>query len=72
MPHLPLEIVGCPECTAAAEVVDRLVVKSAEGPAEYTVVMCVRGHGFSTIVERPASPTHRRQETIHDASAPRE
>jgi hypothetical protein len=36
MPKFTLEIVNCPECTAPAEVADRFVLESTDGPIKRT------------------------------------
>ena len=41
---MPPEIVSCPECGHAAEVVDRDFLSSAEGPVEHVRVRCVQRH----------------------------
>ena len=54
--HLPtLEIVGCPECAAPAEVVNRFVLESTDGPIEHAIVTCTERHRFTVLVERMAS-----------------
>jgi hypothetical protein len=50
------EIVECPECAAPAEVVDRFVLESTNGPIEHAIVLCVLRHRFIAIVERLVSP----------------
>jgi hypothetical protein len=50
-----LEIVECPECAAPAEVVDRFMLDSADGPIEHAVVLCVLAHRFTVLVERLGS-----------------
>lgn len=68
MPHRPLEIVGCPECTAAAEVVGRYALRSTDGPVEHTVAVCVRGHRFTLQEERPVSPGHGGPQNVEGAA----
>ena len=46
-----LEIVGCPECSAPAEVVQRFVLESTDGPLEHTVVLCAMKHRLTVVVE---------------------
>jgi hypothetical protein len=50
-----------PECAAPAEVVDRFVLESTDGPIEHAIVLCVLRHRFTVLVEglvnpRPPSP----------------
>lgn len=52
-----LEIVGCPECAAPAEVADRFVLESTDGPIEHAFVTCTERHRFTVLVERMASRT---------------
>jgi hypothetical protein len=56
MPKFDLEIVECPECAAPAEVVDRFVLESTDGPIEHAIVLCVLRHRFTVLVERLVSP----------------
>jgi hypothetical protein len=56
MPKFTLEIVECPECTAPAEIVDRFVLDSTDGPIEHAIVLCVLRHRFTVLVERLVSP----------------
>jgi hypothetical protein len=42
-------IVSCPQagCGAAAEIADRWVRLSTDGPVEQVKIWCVNGHGFT-------------------------
>lgn len=59
------EFVGCPACGAPAEIIDRYVLESTDGPIEHTTVRCAQHlrHRFTVLVERldsarpPATPT---------------
>ncbi len=42
-----LDLVGCPECGAPAEVTRRDIVGSTDGPIELVFVQCVDRHWFS-------------------------
>lgn len=42
-----LDLVGCPECGAPAEVVDHFVLHSTNGPVEHVKVQCVSRHWFT-------------------------
>jgi len=46
------EIIACPEpsCLAPAEVVDRFVLASTDGPVEHVKTWCLAGHGFTAQV----------------------
>ena len=41
-----LDLVVCPECAAPAEVVDRYVLPSTDGPVEHVKVACLARHWF--------------------------
>jgi hypothetical protein len=43
-----MEDTGCPErgCTMPAEILDRAVLASTDGPIEHVRVLCLAGHGF--------------------------
>ena len=49
-----LVIVPCPECGASAEIVDRFILESTEGPVEHAVVMCIDRHRLTMLVESMA------------------
>lgn len=55
IPSTTLDLVGCPQCGAPAEVVDRFVLQSTDGPLEYAKVGCVLRHWFTVAVESLAS-----------------
>ena len=70
MSRFTLEIVECPECAATAEVVDRFVLESTDGPVEHAIVRCVLKHRFTVLVERLASSPSARPGTVDDATPP--
>ena len=41
-----METTRCPECGQPAEVVDRAVLESTDGPVEHAHVRCVQRHRF--------------------------
>ena len=41
-----MDLTTCPECAAPAEVLDRFVLESTDGPVDHARVRCVRGHWF--------------------------
>ena len=41
-----MDVTTCPECGAPAEVTDRDVLESTDGPVEHVRVVCVRRHWF--------------------------
>ena len=47
-----LDLVGCPACAAPAEVVDRYVLESTDGPIEHATVMCAARHRLPVQAER--------------------
>jgi hypothetical protein len=46
-----LDLVGCPECKAPAEVVDRFVLPSTDGPVEHVKVHCINRHWHTGAAE---------------------
>jgi hypothetical protein len=57
-----LDLVGCPACAAPAEVVDRYVLESTDGPIEHATVMCAARHRFTVLVERLDTPRRAEEE----------
>ncbi len=58
--HEDLTLVGCPECGAPAEVVDRAALESTDGPGdlvlvELVTVRCALRHSFRMLAERISS-----------------
>jgi hypothetical protein len=51
-----IDLVGCPACTAPAEIVDRYVLESTDGPIEHATIVCAGRHRFTVLVERIAIP----------------
>lgn len=49
----PMDTTGCPEpgCGLPAEILDRAVLESTDGPIEHARIACVGGHGFLMPVE---------------------
>ena len=41
-----LDLVGCPECPAPAEVVDRFALSGTDGPLEHVKIQCLARHWF--------------------------
>jgi hypothetical protein len=41
-----LTIVSCPQCGHPAEIIDRFVLESTDGPAEHVRVLCLARHHF--------------------------
>jgi uncharacterized protein YbaR (Trm112 family) len=51
-----LDLVACPACAAPAEVVERYVLDSTDGPIEHATVRCSERHRFTVLVERLVTP----------------
>ena len=64
-----MDMTSCPECGEAAEVVDRHVLESTDGPIEHVRVCCVQRHHFFMPVSglRSAEPVavRRRSRSRH-------
>ncbi len=54
-----METSRCPECGRPAEVVDRFVLDSTDGPVEHAHVRCVDRHHFRLPVEYLAREPRR-------------
>jgi fatty-acyl-CoA synthase len=57
-----LDMVGCPACAAPAEVIERYVLESTDGPIEHATVLCTDRHRFTVLVERLRTPRPTREE----------
>lgn len=50
----------CPECSEIAEIRDRFVLPSTDGPVEHVQLLCIRRHSFvlpNANLERAAAPS---------------
>lgn len=47
-----LTLISCPECGVPAEVIDRFVLPSTDGPVVHLVVGCTAGHHFRMAADR--------------------
>jgi hypothetical protein len=54
-----LQLVGCPDCLAPAEITDRFVLASTSGPVEHITVWCVNRHRFTITAEHLPSVSCR-------------
>ncbi len=58
-----MEMTRCPECSGPAEVVDRTVLESTDGPVERAHVRCVERHRFwlpvAHLTREPRQRPHR-------------
>jgi hypothetical protein len=52
-----LQLVGCPQCPAPAEITDRFVLESTSGPVEHITISCLNRHRFT--LTAPGSSTGR-------------
>jgi len=52
MRHAFITFAACPQCAAPAEITDRFVLDSTDGPVEHVTVSCVRRHRFTMLAER--------------------
>jgi hypothetical protein len=54
-----VEFVSCPErnCQAPAEIVDRFVLASTDGPVEHAQTVCLNGHVRTPLTGHLASAT---------------
>ncbi len=50
---------GAARCGLPAEVVDRYLAESTDGPLECAKVRCPRGHGFNGTIESLTGHKHR-------------
>jgi hypothetical protein len=41
-----MDLTTCPDCDATAEVLDRFVLESTDGPVDHARIRCVHGHWF--------------------------
>lgn len=69
-----MDTTTCPECGAPAEVTDRFVLESTDGPIEHATVVCALRHRFTVLVERLAthameSERERRSRAPHSSTA---
>jgi hypothetical protein len=60
------ELTGCPACGAPAEVIDRFVLQSTDGPVAHVKVRCVTGPWFTVPDRRPAGSRATQVERVHD------
>ena len=54
-----LDLTTCPKCGAPAEVIDRVVMPSTDGPVEHVKVRCVTGEWFTVPAMRVTDHGHR-------------
>ncbi|MGH3940482.1 MAG: hypothetical protein ACRDTG_17960 [Pseudonocardiaceae bacterium] len=50
-----LDLARCPACGGTAEVVDRFVLDSTDGPLEHVTTYCARRHRLSMLTEHLAA-----------------
>lgn len=53
-----MDFTACPECASIAQVLDRFVLESTDGPVEHVRTQCVQRHWFvlpaASLVRLPA------------------
>lgn len=49
---MELELTSCPECGLPAEVIDRIVLPTTNGPLEHVKTRCITGPWFLTPIRR--------------------
>lgn len=54
-----MELVACPECLLPAEVFDRFVLATTEGPLPHSRTVCVAGHRFMLPTTTLVAAQHR-------------
>ena len=54
-----LDTTTCPECGALAEVTERTVLESTDGPVEHARILCVARHWFLLPAASLSSPPAR-------------
>ena len=60
MDGVTVQLVGCPQCLAPAEITDRFVLQSTNGPVEHVTVWCVNRHRFTATIDHlPSRPRWR-------------
>ena len=57
------ELTGCPACGAPAEVIDRFVLQSTDGPVVHLKVRRVTGEWFTVPVPPPGRPPNSNSST---------
>src|SRR5690349_17902912 len=56
-----LQLVGCPQCLAPAEITDRFVLQSSSGPVVHITVCCIHRHRFTMSAEHLPSVARRKE-----------
>jgi hypothetical protein len=67
---MPTEIVSCPECGHAAEVVDRDFLPSTDGLVEHVRLRCVQRHWFYMPADSPMLSPRLHHDTQMPKSLP--
>jgi hypothetical protein len=68
-----LILISCPDCAGPAEVTDRFVLASTDGPARHLGLRCAAGHQFRMPVDSlpaEAQSALREQEAVPVAGRP--
>ena len=61
MNSFTLQLAGCPQCLAPAEITDRFVLESTSGPVEHVTVRCLNRHRFTMTAEHLPSVSYRKE-----------
>lgn len=51
-----MDLTRCPDCGSIAEVLERFVLESTDGPVEHARIRCIAGHWFLVRAASLASP----------------
>ena len=60
-----MDLTTCPDCGSIAEVLDRFVLESTNGPVEHARTRCIAGHWFLLRAASLASPPLPRSARRH-------
>lgn len=60
---MELDLTHCPDCGLPAEVIDRAVLPSTDGPIEHVKTRCITGHWYLTPVDYDVAGSTRQPTT---------
>jgi hypothetical protein len=64
MRRVLVQLTVCPQCAAPAEITDRFVLGSTDGPVAHVTVSCVRRHRFTMLAERLPATTDTPRDVV--------